>query len=60
MTVNSAKVTRAQLAKTRQLPGVTQAAGPYPETYIKLSTGHATGRPPAGRKLPERRSRMAR
>jgi putative ABC transport system permease protein len=52
VTVSSAKVTSAQLAKTGQLPGVTQAAGPYPETYIKLSTGHATGRPPAGRKTP--------
>ena len=52
VTVSSAKVTSAQLAKTGQLPGVTQAAGPYPETYIKLSTGHATGRPPAGRKAP--------
>jgi putative ABC transport system permease protein len=48
VTVSSAKVTSAQLAKTGQLPGVTQAAGPYPETYIKLTTG----RPPAGRKAP--------
>ena len=52
VTVSSAKVTSAQLATTGQLPGVTQAAGPYPETYIKLTTGHATGRPPAGRKAP--------
>jgi putative ABC transport system permease protein len=52
VTVSSAKLTSAQLAKTGQLPGVTQAAGPYPETYIKLITGHATGRPPGGRKAP--------
>jgi putative ABC transport system permease protein len=29
---------------------VTQAVGPYPETFIKLTSGHATGQPPAGRK----------
>jgi putative ABC transport system permease protein len=54
VTVDSAKVTGAQLAKTRQLPGVTQAAGPYPETFIKLAAGRATGQPPAGRKAPGR------
>ena len=32
VTINSAKVTPAQLAKTRRLNGVTATAGPYPET----------------------------
>jgi len=27
-------------------PGVTQAAGPYPQTFLKLTSGHATGQPP--------------
>ena len=54
VTVNSAKVSSAQLDGTRHLPGVTQAVGPYPETFVKLTTGHATGRPPAGSKAPGR------
>jgi putative ABC transport system permease protein len=49
-TFDTAKVTPAQLAKTRRLPGVTQAAGPYPETYIALTAGHASGHRPAHRK----------
>jgi putative ABC transport system permease protein len=49
VTADSAKATGAQLAATRHLPGVTQAAGPYPQTFIKLTSGHATGPPPAGR-----------
>jgi putative ABC transport system permease protein len=47
VTVDAAKVTPAQLAKIRQLPGVTQAAGPYPETYLALTPGHAPGQRPA-------------
>jgi putative ABC transport system permease protein len=39
VTVDTAKATPGQLAKTRQLPGVTQAAGPYPQTYIRLTSG---------------------
>lgn len=50
VTVDTAKATPAQLAKTRRLPGVTRAAGPYPETFIKLTSGHATGQPPSGGK----------
>jgi putative ABC transport system permease protein len=53
VTIDSAKVTGAQLARTRQLPGVTQAAGPYPETFIQLATGRTT-QPPAGRPAPGR------
>jgi putative ABC transport system permease protein len=39
VTINSAKVTPAQLARTRHPPGVTQAAGPYPETAVFLAGG---------------------
>ena len=49
VTADSAKATGAQLAATRHLPGVTQAAGPYPQTFIKLTSGHTTGPRPAGR-----------
>jgi putative ABC transport system permease protein len=41
VTINAAKVTAAQLAATRHLPGVTQDAGPYPQTTITVG--------PAGR-----------
>jgi putative ABC transport system permease protein len=34
VTIDRAKVTAAELARTAHLPGVTQAAGPYDETYI--------------------------
>jgi putative ABC transport system permease protein len=37
VTVDAAKVTGGELARTRRLPGVTQAAGPYPETTVGLS-----------------------
>jgi hypothetical protein len=37
VTVYSAKVTRAELARTSRLPGVTRAAGPYPETTVAMS-----------------------
>jgi putative ABC transport system permease protein len=41
VTINASKVTSAELARTRHLPGVTQAAGPYPETYILLGIGRS-------------------
>ncbi len=43
VTVDTAKATPAQLARARELPGVTQAAGPYPQTYLKLRPAHAAG-----------------
>jgi putative ABC transport system permease protein len=45
VTVNASKVTAAELARTRHLPGVTQDAGPYPETTITVTTGGGTARP---------------
>jgi putative ABC transport system permease protein len=39
VTVDSAKVTEADLARTAHLPGVTHAAGPYPETAVFASSG---------------------
>jgi hypothetical protein len=48
VTVNASKVTAAQLARTRHLPGVTQAAGPYPQTSITLATGSGASTQPAG------------
>jgi putative ABC transport system permease protein len=39
VTINASKVTAGQLAATRQLPGVTQIAGPYPETTITVAAG---------------------
>ncbi len=39
VTIDPAKVTAAQLARTRHLPGVTQTGGPYPQTTITLATG---------------------
>jgi putative ABC transport system permease protein len=41
VTINAAKVTAAQLAATRHLPGVTQDAGPYPEATITVAAGPA-------------------
>src|ERR1700691_4881460 len=41
VTINASKVTSAELARTRHLPGETQAAGPYPETYILLGIGRS-------------------
>ena len=41
VTINAAKVTAAQLAATRHLPGVTQDAGPYPQATITVATGPA-------------------
>jgi len=44
VTVDAARVTPAQLAATRRLAGVTQAAGPYPEVTVTLATsGSAAG-----------------
>jgi len=34
VTIDAAKVTAAELARTAHLPGVTQAAGPYDEAYL--------------------------
>jgi putative ABC transport system permease protein len=48
VTVRAAKVTPAGLVKTRQLPQVTQAAGPFPMTYLRLTPWHASGKGPAG------------
>jgi putative ABC transport system permease protein len=48
VTIDSAKVTSARLAATRHLPGVTQAAGPYPEATVTLTPSGAP-RPPRGR-----------
>ena len=49
VTINAAKVTAGQLAATRHLPGVTQDAGPYPQTTITVAaSAAATG----GSRLP--------
>jgi putative ABC transport system permease protein len=45
VTINSAQVTAAQVAQLRHLPGVTNAAGPYPEATITAKTHRAGGRP---------------
>ena len=37
LSIDASKVTAVDLARTRRLPGVTDAAGPYPETYISLA-----------------------
>jgi len=37
VTIDSGKVTSAELNRTGRLPGVTSAAGPYPETAVYLS-----------------------
>ena len=39
LTIDASKVTAAQLAATRHLPGVTQDAGPYPQTMITVAAG---------------------
>jgi putative ABC transport system permease protein len=55
VTINASKATPAQVAATRHLPGVTRAAGPYPETYILYGEPYGNGpsaAPPAGRSLP--------
>ena len=48
VTVNAARVTRSQLARTSALKSVTQAAGPYPETTVALQGApapHGRGQP---------------
>jgi putative ABC transport system permease protein len=47
VTINASKVTAAELARARHLPGVTQTAGPYPQTTITLATGSASAQPAA-------------
>jgi putative ABC transport system permease protein len=37
VTIDSGKVTAAELNRTRHLPGMTRAAGPYPETPVYLA-----------------------
>ena len=41
--INAAKVTAAQLAATRHLPGMTQDAGPYPQTTIIVGPAGGQG-----------------
>jgi putative ABC transport system permease protein len=54
VTINASKVTTGQLAATRRLPGVTQDAGPYPQTKITVATGAAAaGRSGGGGRAPE-------
>lgn len=43
VTIDTARTSTAQLAATRRAAGVTQAAGPYPETAVTLSTGPVAG-----------------
>lgn len=53
VTVDESRATRAELAATRSVPGVTQVAGPYPEATMTLrfsarSSTPADGRPGGG------------
>ena len=43
VTIDAARVSTAQLAATRRAAGVTQTAGPYPETSVSLAAGGAGG-----------------
>jgi putative ABC transport system permease protein len=47
VTINASKVTAAQLAAARHLPGVTQDTGPYPETTITVAAASGNGGLPA-------------
>ncbi len=49
VTIDSAKVTAAQVAKTRHLQGVTETAGPYPEATITATAGAPVRTGPAPR-----------
>jgi putative ABC transport system permease protein len=51
--IDASKVTGAELARTRQLKGVTEAVGPYPATTITLaaSTSGSSGPDPAAQPL---------
>jgi putative ABC transport system permease protein len=46
--LNAAKVTPADVARTRHLNGVTAAAGPYPETTVTLTLAGGTSRSASG------------
>ncbi len=48
VTIDTAKVTTADLARTRHLPSVTRAAGPYPEATVTINGG-AAGLSPVGK-----------
>jgi putative ABC transport system permease protein len=48
VTINASKVTASQLAATRHLPGVTQDAGPFPQTTITAAAGAAAAGRPGG------------
>jgi putative ABC transport system permease protein len=48
VTINESKVTAAELARTGHLPGVTKAAGPYPQTTITVKTNGSPGHPLGG------------
>ena len=43
VTINASKVSAAQLAATRHLPGVTQDAGPYPQATITVAAARRGG-----------------
>ena len=43
VTIDAARVSTAHLAATRRAAGVTQAAGPYPETSVTLAAGGGSG-----------------
>jgi putative ABC transport system permease protein len=46
VTVDTSRVTAAQLAATRHVTGVTQAAGPYPQLTITFQASAPSGPPP--------------
>jgi putative ABC transport system permease protein len=48
VSIDAAHVTSAQLAKTAHVPGVTKAAGPYPEVTIALQGSGGSGRSRGG------------
>jgi len=43
VTINASKATAAELARTRHLSGVTQAAGPYREAPVTVTSGGSSG-----------------
>jgi putative ABC transport system permease protein len=48
VTINAARVSSVQMARTRHLPGVTGAAGPYPEATITVAAGSSGPGQPSG------------
>lgn len=46
--IDSGKVTAAQLAATARVPGVTKVAGPYPEVTVIMAAGQLGGGPTGG------------